>query len=403
MLILAVQIRQMSPVSLLPIIPILLISLLVSAVVNRWLGVAPPQGRYIAVDGIRGYLAIFVFLHHSSLWFFYLRNGGWPVPPSLLYSHFGPSSVSLFFMITSFLFFSKLLGSKGKQMDWGRLYISRVMRIYPLFLFAFLVVLLIVFSISNWTLQVPVGTLLKECFSWLVFMQPDINAVPGTAIIIAGVVWSLAFEWLFYCSLPCWGVLLFKIKTRPQVLILSGVFLLGFLAIILYFYPGAVLRRLSPFAGGMIAAFAIRNQRLCRLAASRYASVLVVLLLSVIVIFFKNVYSPVPLTCMTVVFFCIASGNTLFGILSHPASRQLGQISYSIYLLHGLLLSITFRFVLGMKFAAGLSGWEHWLVISACSVALAAICSFTHRFIELPGMNAVKGLEQRLRGTFARS
>lgn len=52
--------------------------------------------RYTSLDGLRGYLALAVFLSHSSIWYFYLRSGTWQVPPSNVYTQLGQSSVILF-------------------------------------------------------------------------------------------------------------------------------------------------------------------------------------------------------------------------------------------------------------------------------------------------------------------
>ena len=110
------------------------------------------EGRYATIDGLRGYLAFFVFLHHGTIWYFYLRTGMWEAPPSNLYNQFGQSSVALFFMITGFLFWTKLLEAPHKPIDWGRLFVSRVLRLMPLYLCAMLLVLLTVAILSNGTL-----------------------------------------------------------------------------------------------------------------------------------------------------------------------------------------------------------------------------------------------------------
>jgi len=52
---------------------------------------------------------------------------------------------------------------------------------------------------------------------------------------------------------------------------------------------------------------------------------------------------PLPLTMMTFVFAAIAYGNSLFGLLTHLYPKTLGQVSYSIYLLHGIALFLALR------------------------------------------------------------
>ena len=374
-------------VSLLPVIPVIILVLVAIYFVDRVIGISPPSGRYSAIDGIRGYLAFFVFLHHSVIWYFFLHSGQWAFPPSRVYSHFGPGSVALFFMITSFLFFSKLLSVKDRHMDWLKLYVSRILRIVPLYVFAMLLLFLAVACISNWALNEPFLNVVLECIGWLAFTEPDINGIGNTRLIVAAVVWSLAFEWMFYFSLPFWGLLLFKIKASFNVILFAGILLLIFIWIIAQFYPINALGRISPFLGGIAAAFAARNERIKKLAAGKLVSVLIIALMVVAVVYFPNIYSPIPFLCFALAFIGIACGNTLFGVLSHKASRLFGQISYSIYMLHGLLLFVTFRFILGFQFVGAQTPFGYWVILACCGVVLVIVCSFTFYFIERPCIN----------------
>ena len=117
----------MSPVSLLPILPIILVALATMKLTGSALGIRPAEGRFASIDGLRGYMAFFVFLHHSCIWYFATHGYGWRPPPSNVYSQFGSTSVAVFFMITSFLFFSRLLQARGGVLDWLKLYVSRAL------------------------------------------------------------------------------------------------------------------------------------------------------------------------------------------------------------------------------------------------------------------------------------
>ncbi|SHL58030.1 Peptidoglycan/LPS O-acetylase OafA/YrhL, contains acyltransferase and SGNH-hydrolase domains [Chitinophaga jiangningensis] len=374
----------MSPVSLLPVVPILLLVLVVITLVSKLLHITPQEGRYKSIDGLRGYLAFFVFLHHAVIWYFFLQGRGWTAPPSQVYSHFGPTSVSLFFMITAFLFFSKLMAAKQKGLDWLKLYVSRLTRILPLYGFMLLLLLLMVGILSKWMLKEPLPDLLLHIGGWLLFMEPAINRMGGTRFIVAGVVWSLAFEWLFYFSLPFWGWLLFRLKATAVTYLFAGLMLLIFIWVIQYFYPYNALARMSVFAGGMVPAFIAGKPQVQRIAAHWLTSVAILLLLCFTVLFFPHVFAPVPYVCLTLCFIAIACGNTLFGILTHQASCLLGQISYSIYLIHGVLLFVVFYLCIGKA----LTPQIHWLMVTLCSVVLMVVCSLTYRFIERPGIDA---------------
>lgn len=150
--------------------------------------------RYSSLDGLRGYLALAVFLSHSSIWYFYLHSGVWDVPPSTVYTQLGQSSVTLFFMITGLLFWSKLLNGRLEPIDWTRLYLSRVLRLGPLYLVAAACVILVAFCRTGFELEEPPSVVVGQVATWLMFTIPGISPVNGFAetVPIAGAVWTLS-------------------------------------------------------------------------------------------------------------------------------------------------------------------------------------------------------------------
>lgn len=69
----------------------------------------------------------------------------------------------------------------------------------------------------------------------------------------------------------------------------------------------------------------------------------------------------------------MACGNTLFGALGSAVSRTLGEITRSIYLLHGKVLYCLFTFILPRPGAAQLTPLGHWLrVLGATPVLILA-------------------------------
>ncbi|MBN9383516.1 MAG: acyltransferase [Chitinophagaceae bacterium] len=387
----------MSPVSLLPILPIILIALATMKLTGAILGIKPAEGRFASIDGLRGYMAFFVFLHHSCIWYLAMHGYGWRPPPSNLYSQFGSTSVAVFFMITSFLFFSRLLQARKGDMDWLKLYVSRGFRIMPLYLFALLIVLIIVAILSHFTLHEPTGKVIVEIFQWLAFIKADINGISPTWLIIAGVIWSLPYEWLFYFALPLLGLLLsMRISFLVWVFAMAGFFF--FFYVILTFYTsGGILNHLLPFLSGIAAAFLVKIPQVRALASGPAASVCIALCLIAGVGWFKSLDEVAPFLLVSVSFVGIACGNSLFGILTHSLSRTLGQISYSIYLLHGIVLFVTFNWILGFQRAAQFSPLLHWGIIAVCAVGVVTICSLTYYFIERPGMDAASAATKKLR------
>ncbi|RAJ76566.1 peptidoglycan/LPS O-acetylase OafA/YrhL [Chitinophaga dinghuensis] len=386
----------MTPVSLLPIIPILILIGLVVLPVSRLLGIQAPQGKYRTIDGLRGYLAFFVFLHHSVVWYYFLHTGSWSFPPSALYHHLGPGSVSFFFMITAFLFFSKLMDAREKGIDWSKLYISRFLRILPLYFFLLILLFLITGIVTGWKLNESPSQLLRHIFGWLLFMEPNLNGVT-LRLVIAGVIWSLAFEWLFYFSLPFWGLLLFRLKPSAMVLLFAAAGLALFVWVIYSFYPVMAWQRMSAFIGGMLAAYVVKLPGF-RETASHWSTTIFIIGLLYIAIFIIPPFNyPFSLLCFGACFLGIAGGNTLFGLLTLKASRLLGQISYSIYLLHGLLLFSTYNFVISFRVVQQLSPQNYWLMITGIAVVLIIICCITYRFIEKPCLEAADNATKRIK------
>ncbi|HCW0214843.1 TPA: acyltransferase, partial [Pseudomonas aeruginosa] len=244
----------MSPLSIIPALVCVALALLTCGIIRYLKPIPLPLSRFSTIDGLRGYLAFFVFLHHAAIWYYFLRSGAWQVPPSNLYTHFGQTSVSLFFMITGFLFTHKLLQSKNRPIDWLQLYISRFMRIYPAYIFAIAIMFTIAFFMTGYTLHESVLSLLKKTIQWGAFRTPDINGLVETRRIMAGVTWTLPYEWLFYLCLPALSLL---IGRRAPMTALATTIIIASL-ILSFWRPSPIL--LCMFLAGGIAALTARSE-----------------------------------------------------------------------------------------------------------------------------------------------
>jgi len=97
-----------------------------------------------------------LFCLHGSMWYPYARTGDWLADGANVYTHLGRSGVAVFFMITSFLFWGKLLKSRDDKVriDWMRLFLGRIFRLTPMYLVVMAVFFLgpIVGLAWRWTL-----------------------------------------------------------------------------------------------------------------------------------------------------------------------------------------------------------------------------------------------------------
>ena len=388
-----------------PVNPLFAVAALSIALLTVWLlnrsAPVPAGQRFVAIDGLRGYLAFFVFMHHSALWYFYLRTGRWENPPSSLFTHFGQMGVALFFMITGLLFFNKLLDAADEPINWLRLFVSRVLRLAPLYGLVVLLVFVIVAVLSDFSLHVPAAQLLKVGGEWLTFTLlggHPLNGVAETSIIVAQVTWSLVYEWMFYLSLP---VLALSVRTVAP----GSCIALSVVAMILWVW---LLRPAAPyvcmFLGGIVAAICVRSPIVTRYLRTWIASALAVACLAWVA---SSAVTPrLPLQALPLLgfsFVVFAAGNSLFGILSAPLSRRLGELSYSLYLLHGILLFVVFKFVIGYPRAEALTPAKHWAVVSCCIPLLMLLCHYSYRFVELPPNRAVPAVTRWLQSRVARS
>lgn len=167
------------------------------------------NSRFDTLDGLRGFLALSVFFHHFVITYYWKMTGQWVNPPEHYYQNYGKVGVSIFFMITGFLFISKILKSKG-NIDWMKIFESRLFRIFPLYIFVILCITVIVFDNSGYQLHSSYQELIKQYIKWGFFQGSSINDFPNTNRVIASVDWTLKYEWLFYVSLPIVSFVIFK-------------------------------------------------------------------------------------------------------------------------------------------------------------------------------------------------
>lgn len=366
-----------------PFLPILIyIAAYITAfILSKKFGAITREGRCETIDGLRGFLAIGVFIHHAAIWQQFATNHVWQSPKSNVYNQIGLSSVMLFFMITSFLFTSKLLNAEYAPFDWRKFFFARFKRLAPMYYFSLILLLIIVAIQSDFTIKTSPEELMKSMAHWALFAlhdSPDINQLPQTSMINAGVIWSLSYEWLFYFSLPLFAFLLSPAKSQFPWLLLS----IGFISIF-FWAQGFMPYPLLAFAFGVIPAFLKKYRAYSPQINQNFASILIIGLIALLC----TSYHPYSITSMMIlaaIFFTITLGSDVFGFLKNPIFQFLGDISYSTYLLHGILLYAFFNLVLGIGSTAKLSSMEYAMYIVFLTPLLVLISYLCFRYIESP-------------------
>lgn len=338
-----------------------------------------------SMEGLRGILALNVLFSHAGFHYNYHQTGNWNCP-SVFYQLLGPNSVTLFFMISGFLFWRKFL-EPNKKHNWGTFFRGRILRILPAAWFSVAIVFLLVFIQSHFQILVSVKALTSSLLRWVTFGFYEINSFKDAALINGGVFWTLRQEWFFYFSLPLISFFAKKNRTLIFLLIVWGGYewLESSKVVSLFFptetqgYAQIIINFFSylkfGFGWGMLAACAYIQRPSIPILKNRLASILALLCWGVAQSSFHNrIYQCLLLF---IVFIVIVYENNLLGILSSNSAQFLGQVSYSIYLLHGIVLWT-------LRGIEGESATRHWFFLGVAGLLTIFFSALSYRYIEYP-------------------
>lgn len=357
----------------------------------------PVEGRRLGeIDGLRGYLALFVMMDHFTVWTTILHTkGGWRQAPDLIFINFGQVAVSLFFMITGFLFFLKMRhGIAG--FEWRSIYISRVCRILPLQAVVVLLVSVIAlvavrFSIGHTWFSYPARVAL-----WMTsFGQPALFGYGGSAMVNAQVLWSLKYEWLFYLIvMPLIAVATsWRPFARNPALVSCTVFVIGYLAHLLHPRP-IFIDSLPLFAIGMLTRLGVSKSWHAKAAHPLIMLVAAAGLIATVT-FSSDPFHPLTILSLSLFFFSVASGGRFWGVFSSRAAIVLGECSFGIYMLHGIVLFLIFTVFSRQLSEMAIS--HVLLLFPACVVIVGAITIGAHLLVERPFIRIGHRLARRVR------
>jgi peptidoglycan/LPS O-acetylase OafA/YrhL len=336
--------------------------------------------REVSLDGLRGMAALMVAVHHAAICRLWLETGKWGDAGAFLPDIFGPVGVILFFMLTGYLFWGKARAAGGWMNPW-RLWRGRIYRIAPLYLFSVALVLLVAtfdlgtswLSVANW--QFLLRLLGLGALHWHAIGR----MYPGEYI--TNVVWTLWYEWRFYLLLPfiAWLAVdrrIFGIRVPIIAMLAAGFWLDLSAPAAVYFIFGMLSSELLQYRAvrermkrpGGAAAAILTGMGLCWLFRDHFPA--------------TGPSDFLAIACFPV-FLVVASGNTFWGFLAHPAIRCLGAVSFSLYLLHGIIFSFVVIVLRGVNLDH-LSPFQFWLVFIPATVAITCLCISTYRWIEFP-------------------
>ncbi|HZO00251.1 MAG TPA: acyltransferase [Burkholderiales bacterium] len=331
-------------------------------------------GRFECIDGLRGFLALGVFAVHAVNMYTLLSYGGWSSDIAPFHNKASSAGVALFFMITGFLFWLRVLRA-GSAFDTRAFFASRLWRLTPMYLMSVLMVVTVVAAATGFGLHGSPAALARELRPWLSFGFMDTGAVNGLADAryINAVYWTLAYEWLFYLALP-----------------LLALFARGWGAAALIFVVlafGTQKPIVFNFLFGALAAWTVHRRLLEGRLGSRWLGVLPLASL--------GAYFALPTgnglaqsAALFGFFIFVVHGWSLFGLLRTRAAKVLGTISYSIYLTHCIALYITMHAVDRLVPVRTLEGGEYWMLAGLAAAGCVLLSALTYRYVEHPFLHS---------------
>jgi exopolysaccharide production protein ExoZ len=293
--------------------------------------------RITPLEGMRGYAVLLVFLvHQHTLFSEHLTPGSALRTLSQFGHHIGNSGVDLFFVLSGFLIYGHVLRRSPPYASFLR---KRIGRIYPTFICVFLVYVLLshLFPAFSKMPQAPAQE--------VVYLIENVLLLPGIFAInpLVTVSWSLSFEFFFYLSIPLLvsGLRLQSWKRSSRVML----FLVMLTVHSVGYYRGLLPHiRLTTFMAGILLYEAYESGSLTK-KLSRLGEIAVIILYACI---FLSPRSPENIS----VYWSVLLGGSLFGLTVYTIGfngilrtafnwtplRWVGNISYSFFLLHGLVL-----------------------------------------------------------------
>ncbi|WP_263383678.1 acyltransferase family protein [Granulicella arctica] len=310
--------------------------------------------RFPALDGMRGFALIIVFLTHYSGGLGQgavghiikrMRDMGWV-------------SVDLWFVLSGFLITGILFDTRGDSHFLKRFFARRVIRILPIFYLVVVIVLLLT-PILHYRLRWPQSMFLIYVGNFFTIYDPTLmlirSSISPVFNVSFGHFWSLCIEEQFYLV---WPFFVLWIPNRVRLIqTAAGISVLTLLVrtYVVWVYRSPIAEtwtfhtlpfRLDTMLMGGVLALVLRGQivdgwqRACRwvfLTACFLLAVILMLPQLYRSLMIQSVgLSIVALACVGLIGGTLRDGSLPFRLFSNRTLRYLGKYSYGFYIFHVL-------------------------------------------------------------------
>jgi peptidoglycan/LPS O-acetylase OafA/YrhL len=307
--------------------------------------------EYLAsVDHLRAFAAVLIVVYHGAqLFSASLRT---PASFEWLYStnpvatlvFEGHTAVALFMVLSGFIF---TVGTLGHGVVWTRFMANRLLRIYPLYL------LLLVMGLAAAPAAFSLGGLLTDLLG--------LGNLPGALGLgpVSVMFWAIAVEMQFYLIFPLLSAVLNRFGVGQFVRLLGGVVIVRTMVwaltgaheanAMLYYNIGG---RIDQFLLGMVAAWLFAHRRGWFQGWWKTASAAALVLAALWL--FNQVHAFASNSWWRLGWVDVEGGLWAVVILTYVSTQRarngvvralakLGELSFSIYLLHFILIYVIIR------------------------------------------------------------
>jgi peptidoglycan/LPS O-acetylase OafA/YrhL len=365
--------------------------------------------RILELDGLRGIAILLVITKHYGVAHL---PGETQSSAIAFFNRFYPllSGVDLFFVLTGFLLGGHLLASLDSPRYYSTFYLRRCCRTFPLYyllLLSFTAAALArdaVWPVIGLNLEWPFDTPWSLAVYALFLQNFWFAAAASLGPHWLGITWSLAVQEQFYLLLP-W--VLRRALRRVLGCILVGLFLIAPLCRLVVAlalpsidwngYDCLLCCRTDTLVAGVLAAWLLQGagvrKWLVRVRALLCPAAAVLILAFAFLSYSRyGIGTPAmfvlghtylaALYLVLVLIACFASQGFLGVLLRRPVLRELGQISYGLFLLHPIVNDFFFGVLFGTP--PKLEGFYTWLATLDAFLLTVVLAELSWHFVEKP-------------------
>lgn len=347
--------------------------------------------RFTALDALRGISAIIVVIFHYH--HFYLRNhlDRTNVPSESLFPYaslfksifeHGHSVVQLFWVISGFVFYHVY---KGKSVSTKSFVVNRFARLYPLHFATLLLVALLQFSsmhcLGHWQIY---GN--NDALHFLLQLVMSSNWVGFShGLSFNGPIWSVSLEifvygMFFVCLRLISG---FGLLTSSVITLISLVTFL-YLPSNGYIKASTFLCAVYFFSGGLLYVVLTKTRK-----NPLYTAQLILIFLAALVISLLFARGEIAVYLFSISLAGLASMLDIFKPLKSKLFQFLGDISYSLYLVH-VPIQMCILLAVDLLFGGGRAIAESYVLLPAFLVISVGVAFLTYYYFEKPLNNILR-------------